>query len=160
MKIKFLTTSVIAAMFFIAACGGKSDSDVQKAAQDNLAAQGITGVNVAVADGVATLTGEVEDITVKNRAENASRVEGVTTVDNQITARPLPQATPEAGDAVLKQRIEENLRRIGCEGATIEITQGVVTISGTVPDARYAECIKVVQESGALKPINNLQRGS
>ncbi len=151
---------MIAVALFVAACGGASDQDVQKAAQDNLAAQGITGVTVAVNDGVATLTGEVADVTVKNRAESAARVEGVTTVTNNITTRPLPQATPEAGDTVLQQRIEENLRKIGCTGATITVQSGVATISGTVPAAQFAECVKVVQESGALKLNNQLQRGN
>ena len=52
-------------------CGGKSDADLQKAASDKLAADKVAGVTVSVKDGVATLTGEVGDQTVKAKAEQA-----------------------------------------------------------------------------------------
>jgi osmotically-inducible protein OsmY len=159
MKIKFLTVLSLAIVVLLAACG-KSDADLQKAVAAKLAADNVTGVTVAVDKGVATLTGEVADITVKNKAEaSAKGVEGIKSVVNNTTTRPLPAATPAAADPMLKGKIEENLKKAGCTGATIDVKDGVVTISGTVPDAKYAECIRVVQESGALKPNNLLQKG-
>jgi len=62
MRIKFLTVITLAVVAFLAACG-KSDADVQKAVAAKLAADNVTGVAVAVKDGVATLSGEVADIT-------------------------------------------------------------------------------------------------
>ena len=77
MKIKFLTVITLALVAFMAACG-KSDADIQKAVAAKLAADNVSGVTVAVNDGVATLTGEVADITVKNKAAASARtVEGV-----------------------------------------------------------------------------------
>ena len=80
MRIKFLTSISIVAVLFLAACG-KSDADLQKAVAAKLAADGVTGVTATVKDGVATLTGEVADVTVKSKAEaSAKSVEGVKSV--------------------------------------------------------------------------------
>ena len=158
MKVKIITIATLAGALLLSACG-KSDADLTKAVNDKLAADKVTGVTVAVKDGVATLSGEVTDITVKNKAEaSAKTVDGIKSVANNITLKPQP--TPEAApaDPMLKGKIEENLRKAGCTGATIEVKDGVVTVSGTVPEAKYGECIQIVQQSGAIKPVNNLQK--
>lgn len=157
MKLKFIAVLTMALMM-LAACGGKSDADVQKAAQDKLTADGVSGVTVAVKDGVATLTGEVADITVKNKAEASAKVEGVTSVVNNLTLKPVPVATPSADDAALKGKIEENLRKEGCDGATVEVKDGVATLGGSVADAKFMGCVKVANESGAVKLENKLER--
>ena len=157
MKLKFIAVLTMALMM-LAACGGKSDADIQKAAQEKLTADGVAGATVAVKDGVATLTGEVADITVKNKAEASVKVEGVTSVVNNLTTKPVPVATPAAGDSALKGKFEENLRKAGCDGATVEIKDGVATLGGSVADAKFAECVKVAQESGAVKMENKLER--
>jgi len=123
-------------------------------------AAGPTGVTVAVKDGVATLTGEVADITVKNKAEaSAKTVEGVKSVVNSTTTKPLPTPAPAPADPMLKGKVEENLKKAGCTGATVTIADGVVTLSGTVPEAKFVECVKVANESGGLKFNNQLQKG-
>jgi len=158
MKIKFLTVICLALVAFMAACG-KSDADVQKAVAAKLAADNVTGVAVAVKDGVATLSGEVADITVKNKAEqSAKNVDGVKSVVNSTTLKPLPTPAPAPADPMLKGKVEENLKKAGCTGATVAIADGVVTLSGTVPDAKFVECVKVVNESGAGKLNNQLQK--
>ena len=68
MKIKVISVFMLAVVLMLAGCG-KKDGDIQKAAADKLTADKVTGVTVAVNDGVATLTGEVTDITVKSKAE-------------------------------------------------------------------------------------------
>lgn len=158
MKLKFMTALSLVAVIFMAACG-KSDADLQKAVQDKLAADKVSGVTVAVKDGVATLTGEVADITVKNKAEASAKVEGIKSVDNKLTLKPLPTPTPPPADPALKGKIEENLKKAGCTGLTVDTAAGKVTVSGTVPDAKYAQCVQVVNESGALGFTNNIQKG-
>ena len=157
MKIKFLTVASLVFVLLLGACG-KKDADVQKAAQDKLAADGVAGVTVSVKDGVATLTGQVKDITVKNKAEASAKVEGVKSVNNQITLAPLPTPVPAPVDPMLKGKVEENLKKAGCTGATVEIANGTVTLSGTVPEAKFAQCVQVVNESGAGKLNNMLQK--
>jgi len=160
MKIKFLAILSIAAVMFMAACG-KSDADLQKAVQDKLTADGVTGVTVAVKDGVATLTGEVADITVKNKAAaSASAVEGIKSVTNNATTKPLPAATPAAADDPLTGKIRENLKKAGCTTITVSVTGGKMTATGEVPNAKYAECIRVINEAGGTGFDNQLKRGS
>ncbi|MBK9156014.1 MAG: BON domain-containing protein [Chloracidobacterium sp.] len=160
MKIKFLSILVVATAIFAAACG-KSDADLQKAVQDKLTADGVTGVTVAVSGGVATLTGEVKDITVKNKAgDSAKAVEGITSVTNNLTTKPLPVATPAAADPALTGKITEDLKKAGCTGASVSVVGGKVTVTGEVPSAKYAECIQVIQQSGITGIDNQLKRGS
>ena len=158
MKIKFLTILTIAAVMFMAACG-KSDADVQKAVQDKLTAERITGVTVAVKDGVATLTGEVADITVKSQAEAAAKgVEGVKSVTNSTTLKPLPVATPAAADPALTAKITENLKKAGCKAA-VSVVNGKVTVTGEESAAKYAECVQVIMQSGITGIDNKLTKG-
>lgn len=144
----------------LAAACGRSDADVQKAVQDKLAAENITGVTVSVKDGVASLSGEVADVTVKARAETAAKsVEGVKSVNNGLSMKPLPVATPAASDKALKGIIEENWRKAGCTGATVEVKDGIATLSGAVPDDKFAQCVMIANEVKPKSVQNNLTRG-
>ena len=160
MKYKHLTVLAIAVALLLGACG-KKDADIQKAVQDKLAADNVSGVTVSVKDGVATLSGEVADQTVKSKADTSAKgVDGVKSVTNNITLRPLPQATPAANDQALTGKIDENLKKAGCTGATVSVVGGKVTVTGTVPSAKYAECIQVIQQSGITGIDNQLKKGS
>ena len=161
MKIRLIALLGLAAIL-LAACGGKSDADLQKAISDKFAAERVTGVTVSVKDGVATLTGEAADITVKNKAESTARsVEGVKSVDaSKVTLKPLPTPSPVAADPMLQGKVDEMLKKAGCTGAVAKVEGGTVTLTGTVPDAKFAECVKVVNESGAGKLDNQLKKGN
>lgn len=160
MKVKFLTVLMLAAAMVLAACG-KSDADVAKAVNDKLKADGVAGVTATVASGVATLTGEVADVTVKSKAEaSAKAVEGVKSVVNSLTTKPLPVATPAAADPALTGKITEDLKKAGCTGATVSVVSGVVTVSGEVPNAKYAQCIQVIQQAGITGLKNDLKKGA
>lgn len=160
MKVKYFTVLAIAVAMFLAACG-KSDADLQKAVQDKLTADGVSGVTVAVNGGVATLTGEVADITVKNKAQaSAGAVEGIKSVTNNLTTKPLPVATPAAPDPALTGKITENLKKAGCTGASVSVVNGKVTVTGEVPNAKYAECVQVIMQSGITGIDNQLKKGS
>jgi osmotically-inducible protein OsmY len=158
MKIKFLTFFCLAAVLFLAACG-KSDADLQKAVTDKLKADNVAGVTAAVKDGVATLTGEVADITVKNKAEaSAKAVEGVKSVVNSLTLKPLPTPVPAPPDNMLKGKLDEALKKAGCT-VTIEVKDGTVTATGTVPDAKFGECVQIINQSGLGKLDNKIVKG-
>jgi len=160
MKIKFLTVLTIAIALFISACG-KSDADLTKAVNDKLAADKVTGVTVAVKDGVATLTGEVADITVKSKAETSAKsVEGIKNVTNNLTLKPVPVATPAAPDPALTGKINESLKKAGCNGANVTVVNGVVTVLGEVPAAKYQACMQAIQEAGITGLKNELKKGS
>ncbi len=158
MRIKLFSVFCLAIALLAAACG-KSDADLAKAVSDKLAADGVTGVSVTVKDGVATLTGEVADITVKNKAEASAKVEGIKSVVNNLTTKPLPVATPAAPDPALTGKITEDLKKAGCTGAAVSVAAGKVTVTGEVPAAKYAECIQVIQQSGITGIDNQLKKG-
>ena len=122
---------------------------------------GWSKIGVEVLKGVVTLTGEVADITVKTKAEaSAKSVDGVKSVDaSRITTRPLPTPAPAPADPMLQGKVDELLKKAGCTGAVAKVESGTVTLTGTVPEAKFAECIKVVNESGAGKLNNQLQKG-
>src|SRR5688572_27784405 len=162
MKFKVFTIMTLAAALFVSACGGgKGDADLQKAVNDKLIADKITGVTVAVKDGAATLSGEVADIGVKTKAEIAAKaVEGIKSVDGtNLKLKPLATPVPPPADPMLKGTTEQSLKKAGCTGVTIDVKDGVVTASGTVPDAKYVECVQIVQQSGLGKMENKIVKG-
>lgn len=157
MKLKALTLFTLAVALFISACG-KSDADLTKAVQDKLAADKVVGVTVAVKDGVASLSGEVADITVKNKAEASAKVEGIKSVDNKITLKPMPTPPPPSPDKMLEGTINEGLKKKGFTTVTAAVANGEVTLSGTVDKAKLAEVMAVANEAKPKKVINNLNK--
>lgn len=155
MKIKILTVLMLAAAVFLAACG-KSDTDIQKAAADKLRADNVSGVTVAVNNGVATLTGEVADAATKTKAEASAKVEGVTSVTNNLTIKPLPTPVPASPDPTIKAAIEDGWKKAGCTGATVEVTDGVATGRGTVPKGKLGECVMAAQQAKPKQFVNQL----
>ena len=160
MKTKFLAIISIACVLFMAACG-KSDADLTTAVNDKLKADGVSGITASVKDGVATLTGEAADQTVKTKAEaSAKAVEGIKSVVNNATLKPLPVATPAAADPALTGKITEDLKKAGCTGASVTVVNGKVTVTGEVPNAKYATCIQTIQQSGITGIDNQLKKGA
>jgi osmotically-inducible protein OsmY len=158
MKIKFLTVLSLAVVLFLGACGGKSDADLKTASETALKGDPTTStVTVDVKDGVATISGEVADDAAKTKAETLAKVEGVKSVTNSVTVKPAP-APPVAKseDPELKTKLEEGLKSKGCDGATVEVKDGVATLRGTVPTAKFAECVMVANQAGAKKIENQL----
>jgi osmotically-inducible protein OsmY len=158
MKIKFLTLLCLATAVFMAACG-KSDADLKKAVEDKLKADNVAGVTVAVSGGVATLTGEVADAAVKTKVEaSAKTVEGIKSVDNKLSTKPLPTPVPPPADPMLKGKLDEALKKAGCT-VTIDVKDGTVTATGTVPDAKFGECVQIINQSGLGKLDNKIVKG-
>ncbi len=158
MKVKFLTVLTLAFALFMMACG-KSDADLQKAAADKLTADKVTGVTVAVNDGVATLTGEVANITVKSQAAASVRaVEGIKSVTDNTTTKPLPTPPPVSPDKMSEGRINESFKQKGITGVTVTVANGEVTLTGTVDKARVVEVMQIANEAKVGKVINNLNK--
>lgn len=155
MKVKFLTVLSIAAVLFIAACGGKSDADLQKAVQDKLTADQVTGVTVAVKDGVATLTGEVADAAMKTKADTSAKgVEGIKSVTNSLTLKPLPTPAPVADDKMIEGTINEALKKKAITGITVKVANGEVTLTGTAAKDKLPEIMMTANEAKPKK-VNN-----
>lgn len=158
MKVKIFTILTLAVALFLAGCG-KSDADLQKAATDKLTADKVTGVTVAVKDGVATLSGEIVNITDKTKAEaSVKSVEGIKSVTNNITVK-APAPAPAPPDPMLQGKVDEALKKAGCTGAKATIADGHITLTGTVPEAKYGSCFQAASEVGGMKIDNQLQKG-
>ncbi len=158
MKFKFLTVIMLAVALFMSACG-KSDADLTKAANDKLAADKVTGVAVAVKDGVATLSGEVADVTVKSKAEaSVKTVDGIKSVTNSLTTKPLPTPPPVSPDKMLEGTVNEGLKKKGFTTVTATVANGEITLSGTLDKAKVPEAMMVADESKPKKVINNLNK--
>jgi hyperosmotically inducible protein len=151
MKIRLLSVLALAGVLLLAACG-KSDSDMQKAASDKLSSDSISGVTVAVKNGTATLTGEVKDVTVRTKAEaDVKGVEGIKTVNNNLTLIPLaPAPTPMGADKMMEGAVSENLKKANITGVTVAVNNGHVTLSGEVSSKE--ELAKAMQ---AASPVDS-----
>src|SRR5690606_33289469 len=141
MKLKFITVLSLAFVMLLSACG-KSDADIQKAAQDALTAANVPGATVTVKDGVATLTGEVADITAKNKANAAVKVDGVKSVTDSLTLKPLPTPAPVADDKMIEGTVNESLKKAGITGITVTVADGVVTLKGDATKDKLAVIMK------------------
>lgn len=159
MKVKVFTVLTLAIALFMSACG-KSDADLQKAATDKLAADKVVGVTVVVKDGVATLSGEVADASVKSKAEASVKgVEGIKSVDTaKMTLKPLPTPPPPSPDQMLEGTINETLKKAGIAGVTVSAKDGEVTLSGKVEKDKVAQVNMLAQEAKPKKVINNLNK--
>ena len=156
MRVKFFTVLMLAVALFMSACG-KSDADLTKAATDKLTADKVTGVTVAVKDGVATLTGEVADQSVKGKAETSVKaVEGIKSVTNNCTLKPLPPPPPPSPDKMLEGTVNEALKKKNITGVTVSVADGVITLTGTVEKAHLAEVMAAAQETKPKKVENKL----
>jgi hypothetical protein len=80
-------------------------------------------------------------------------------VTTGITLKPLPTPAPAPPDPMLKGKVDESLKKAGCTGITTEVKDGKIVASGTVPDAKYAECVQAIMQSGAVGFTNNITKG-
>ncbi|QQS39753.1 MAG: BON domain-containing protein [Acidobacteriota bacterium] len=132
--------------FLASACGTVSDAELKTRAQNALMADSATeNVTVDVKDGVATISGEVTDDAAKAKAAELAKVEGVSSVTNDVVVAAAPPPLASADDATLKTKVEQALKEQGCDGVQVEVSEGKLTIKGTVSQARYPVCIMAVQ---------------
>ncbi len=159
MKIKFLTVLSLAVVLFLGACGGNSDAEMQTAAADALKGDTTTSdVIVSVNEGVASISGEVADEAAKAKAETLANVEGIKSVTNNVTVKEamMPEPMAEGTDMMVKDKMETALKAKGCDGATVDVKDGVATLRGTVATAKFGECVMAANEAGAKKVENQL----
>jgi osmotically-inducible protein OsmY len=75
------------------------------------------------------------------------------------TATPAATATPVAAaseDTAIKNKTEAALSKSGVTGVTVEVKDGVVTLKGDVPKAKWQDAMKAANESGAKRVMNQL----
>jgi osmotically-inducible protein OsmY len=114
----------------------KADQEIQSALASILACTASTSakrIKITVTDGKVDLSGETDSYWLKERIEDlAASVEGVRDISNQIKVSPVEKSS----DSAVKKEIVSALARMevdGLENIQIDVKDGVVTLSGTVP---------------------------
>jgi|GEM_PF-543689 osmotically-inducible protein OsmY len=115
------------------------------------------GISVEVRDGVATLTGEVADSSMRSSVEGTAKgVLGVRSVVNLVrVAQALPVArTPEA----LREAIAGALEGQGIRGVTVDVdTSMVATLSGYIDIAQDSLALRLAREAGASGVVDRMR---
>jgi hyperosmotically inducible periplasmic protein len=140
-----VVASVATLLFAFAACAPK-DADI-KAGIDK-AMTGMSGVQVEVVEGVATISGEFANDAAKAAAEGLVKaVKGVKSVVNTATITPPPPPVVISPDEALTTGVMAALKE--WSALTAEVKEGVVTLTGEV---KKTDLPKVMQALSALQP--------
>lgn len=146
---KILAIIAIAAFTFaMPACKTKvSDAEIKTSADAALQANtALSGVTAEIANGVATLTGNVADEAAKTAAETAIKgVKGVTSVVNNITVAPPVVIAPESA---LETAVKDAIKDHPTVTASVS-PEGVVTLTGEI---KKADQVKLMQKVNATRP--------
>jgi len=118
------------------ASGVPGDSDIKNHAEHMLkwnASVGARKINVGVASGYITLSGEVDAYWQRCRAESLMLdIQGVIAVVNKLEV--IPDLIPQ--DRVIASDVKSAIARCACldnDSISVEVEHGVVTLSGRVP---------------------------
>ncbi len=140
-----------------------------------------TRVNVDTLNGDVTLRGEVPTQEERDAAEEVARnVQGVRSVNNQITINPAAAAIgvptgnemkqeaekaasevgrgvkEEAGNIILLGEIKARLAAAGYTGVTVGVEQGVVTLSGEAASNKDRIAVEaIVEKISGVSKLNN-----
>ncbi|HZT58022.1 MAG TPA: BON domain-containing protein [Pyrinomonadaceae bacterium] len=120
---------------------------------------GPQAISVTAKDGVVTLSGTVSTDADKSSAESlAKSVDGVKSVTNSLTTKPVINATPPpvSEDTKLKSDVEAALTKYGITGVTVAVAGGEVTLSGDIPRAKLQDAMKAANESHPKKVVNKM----
>src|SRR5262244_3947391 len=155
---------MLTAFVVLAGCNrGPTDEALTQAVRARINADpglATQSISVTAHDGVVTLTGNVNSDPNKGRAEELAKgVEGVKSVTNNLTVRPpLVNATPPpvSADQKLRTDVMASLTKYGITGVTVDVANGEVTLTGTIPRAKLQDAMKAANESHPKKVINKL----
>ena len=87
---------------------------------------------------------------------NVGRNTNVATATPTATATHTPVAASE--DNALKNTVEANLTKAGVTGVTVEVKDGVVTLKGSVPTAKFQDAVKAANDAKPKRVDNQLSK--
>lgn len=73
-------------------------------------------------------------------------------------APPTPTPVSASEDNALKNTVQANLTKAGISGVTVEVKDGVVTLKGEVPSAKFADAVKAANDAKPKKVDNQLSK--
>ncbi len=115
-------------------------------------------IKISVQDGIVSLKGNIDSFWKKTRIEDlASSVDGVLEIKNELRVLPIDKAP----DILIKRDIISALERMevrSLSNVTVEVLDGIVTLSGSVPTWSTSFDIEDVARytSGVVEVKNNL----
>jgi hyperosmotically inducible protein len=158
------TMWALACLFALVVAGCKSkpdDAKLTSAVQSQVSAID-PGISVDTKEAVVTLSGMVASQDAVSEAEQSAKsVEGVKSVNNNLTVKPAaPEENTAANtantDAALKNAVEQNLTKYGVAGVTATVTNGEVTLTGDIKRAKLQDAMKAANEAQPTKVNNQL----
>jgi osmotically-inducible protein OsmY len=117
------------------------------------AAGGVSAAALALllALGSAACGGNKDNANNSNAGRNSN---SATTATPAATATPASTPVTTSEDTGIRNKTEAALSKAGVSGVTVDVKEGVVTLKGDVPKAKWQDAMKAASESGAKK-VNN-----
>ncbi|HEV7890312.1 MAG TPA: BON domain-containing protein [Pyrinomonadaceae bacterium] len=91
-----------------------------------------------------------------NNTNTGRNTNTATATPTPVMTTPTPVAASE--DNALKNTVEANLTKAGVTGVTVEVKDGVVTLKGSVPAAKFADAVKAANDAKPKKVDNQLSK--
>jgi osmotically-inducible protein OsmY len=106
-----------------------------------------------VALGAAACGGKDDNANNTNAGRNTNTVATATP-----TAMTTPTPVAASEDNALKNTVQANLTKAGISGVTVEVKDGVVTLKGEVPSAKFADAVKAANDAKPKRVDNQLSK--
>lgn len=115
-----------------------------------------TDIDVSVTHGTVTLEGTVDDYWQKWRADDlAADLSGVVLVENHLTVVPTESFVDQDIAEDIEAALERNLYVVA-EDITVEVENGIVTLTGTVPTYHaHAEAYNAAMNTVGVVEVHN-----
>ena len=113
---------------------------------------GASALVLALALGAAACGGRDDNANNANNSNGGRNTNAVTSATSAATATPVSASE----DTAIKNKTEAALAKAGVSGVTVEIADGVVTLKGDVPKAKWQDAMKAANESGAKRVMNQM----
>lgn len=150
---KNLSILFVALLITVSACK-PNDEDLTKSIQTAIATVS-SDVAVTTQEGVATLSGEVENEGIIQQVLTlAQGTKGIKSVVNNMTVK-VPEIVFSADD-LLKQKVEEGFAKYGVTGITASVVNGEVILTGDIARAKLMDAMKAANEALPTKVKNEL----
>ena len=94
----------------------------------------------------------------KGSGSNANNTNATANTASTPVHTPVMTSTPTtvSEDITIKGKVEANLTKYGITGVTVDVKEGVVTLKGDVPSAKFQDAVKAGNEAGARRVVNEL----
>jgi osmotically-inducible protein OsmY len=96
------------------------------------------------------------------KGDNTNNANGLANTSNtRANANtPVMTSTPTTAseDVTIRNKVEANLSKYGVTGVTVEVKEGVVTLKGDVPAAKFQDALKAANEAGPRRVANEMTK--